>query len=210
MTMFSSDRILRLCPLADQKIVEASAAALDRLAAQYDLVTFLRRVHFMAQCAHESASFTKMVENLNYSAQRIAQVWPRLKDRAHELERKPRELANAAYASRFGNRDEASGDGWRYRGRGPFMLTFRDNYRECGVSIGKDLIGSPDLVADPVVGMEVALHYWITRGCQEAADKDNVELVTRLINGGSEGLDARRRLTERAKTIFLDDEPLIS
>lgn len=211
--IFSADRILRLTPSADQKIVEPFAEALEEYAERYGLTTRLRRAHFIAQAAHESAGFTRMVENLNYSAERIKEVWshkPEIVARAHDLARNPPALANAVYANRFGNGDEASRDGWRYRGRGPFQLTFCDNYRDRGTSIGVDLVLQPDRAAEPALGAQIALDYWRSRACSAAAETDSVAAVTKLINGGSEGLAARQRLTDRAKTIFLDADPAIA
>ncbi len=208
--IFSSGRIVQLCPSADRDIAAIAAATIEQLAPRYGVHTPLRRAHFIAQVAHESAGFTRLKESLNYSALRIAAVWPKLASRAHALEHRPEALANAAYAGRFGNGDEASGDGWRFRGRGLIMLTFRANYRERGESIGVNLVGDPDKAADPGLAAEIALDYWKSKKCNDAADRDDVEKVTRLINGGTNGLEDRRTLTAKAKGIFVAPEPLIA
>lgn len=164
----------------------------------------LRRAHFMAQTCHESAGFTRLEENLNYlSADRIARVWPRLAPRAASLVGNKHDLANAAYAGRNGNGDEASGDGWRYRGRGLIQLTGRANYSAAGHQIGLDLVGNPDLLLQGDPAARAALAFWKSTACSAAADLDDCEGVTRIINGSRmEGLEQRRALTERAKEIF--------
>ena len=208
--IFSSERVFQLCPGANHDIAVIAAATIEQLAPRYGVHTPLRRAHFIAQVAHESAGFTRLKENLHYSAKRIAAVWPKLAPRADALEFRPEALANAAYAGRFGNGNEASGDGWKYRGRGLIMLTFLANYRERGASIGVDLVGNPDRAADPGLAAEIALDYWKSKKCNDAADHDDVEKVTRLINGGTHGLEDRRTLTAKAKGIFIAPDPLIA
>lgn len=205
--MFSTQRISALAPLCKPEIAAAIASALEPLAPLYGVTTALRVSHLMAQLAHESQGFTRLEENLNYTSDtRIALVWPRLASRAHELVRNPHALANAAYANRIGNGDEAAGDGWRFRGRGIIQLTGRDNYRKHGDEIGVDLIAEPQRAAEPAIAAQLALAFWRLRGCNACADNDDVEGVTRLINGPAlRGLDRRRALTARAKEIFAED-----
>jgi len=222
--IFTSERIARLSPGSDPPIVSIVATTLELLAPRYGVHTHFRRAHFIAQVAHESGSFKQMVENLNYSdPERIARIFRRPFDLdrdglldpeeiefAKKFTRKPEALANRAYANRIGNGDETSGDGWRYRGRGLIQLTGRDNYRLRGASLGVDLVGDPNKAADPAIATEIALDFWRSKKCNDAADLDDVEKVTRLINGGVNGLDDRKRLTERAKTIFPDQPQLIA
>jgi putative chitinase len=187
-------------------IVGPVADALEARAAEFGVETPWRIAHFIAQICHESAGFTKLVEDLNYSASRIAEVWPRLKARAAELAHKPEALANAAYGNRMGNGPEESGDGHRYSGRGLIQITGRDNYRDRAVSLRMNLIGEPQLCAEPGTAALVALSFWRARGCNQAADTDSVEAVTRLINGPAlQDIERRRELTQRAKVIFVKD-----
>lgn len=200
--IFSAARLIELCPQPENDILPRIALALESEAPGYGIDTLLRRSHFVAQIAHESSGFKRMIESLNYSAARIAQVFPKLKERAAELAHNPEGLGNAAYTNRLGNGDEASGDGFRYRGRGLIQLTGRDNYRAAGVALGLEMIGNASQAAEPEIAVKVALWFWQTRQCNLPADLDDVEMVTHRINGGINGLAERRALTERAKTIF--------
>lgn len=210
MTIFTADRLRQLCPQPHTGFLDTLAGALEDHAESVGVNTLLRRAHFIGQVAHESGGFRRLVENLNYSAIRIAEIWPRLAPRAADLAMQPEKLANAAYGDRMGNRDEASGDGWRYRGRGLIQLTGRDNYRSAGVALNIDLIGSPQRAAEPVDAGRIALWFWGSRHCNAAADADDVARVTRLINGGLVGLEDRQRLVREAKRIFTDGTELIS
>ena len=202
--MFTAERLQQLCPYAHADIVDAVVPALEKFAPAFETTTSLRRAHLMAQIAHESAGFTRLAENLNYSAERIPVIWPRLAARAVELAHQPEALANAAYANHLGNSDEASGDGWRYRGRGLIQITGRDNYRARGVVLRIDLVADPERAAEPDTAVRVALSFWQSHHCNEAADRDDIKAITRAINGAVlEGLAARRALAERAKEIFV-------
>src|SRR6266481_4067159 len=126
--------------------VAAWVAPLNSALSRFDITDRRRAAAFLAQVAHESSELTHLIENLSYSAARLIQVWPRrfptLK-KARTYERNPEKLANYVYASRLGNGDEASGDGWRYRGRGLIQLTGRSNYASCSTATGIDLLQSP-------------------------------------------------------------------
>ena len=165
---------------------------------------------FLAQVCHESDYFTRLEENLNYSAGRMAQVWPRFalnpgvvpaqrvpNDLAKLYERQPQALANYIYAdanrtSKLGNINP--GDGWLFRGRGPIQMTGRDNYIACGKGIGEDLIGYPDRLLTPFAGVRSACWYWQSRGLDALDDDADVRLESRRINGGEVGLAHRQAL----------------
>ena len=122
-------------------MAQSLADAFNVAAPAFGVVGVLRVSHFLGQTCHESQGFTRLEENLNYlSADRIAKVWPRLAARAASLVGDKKALASAAYAAKNGNGDEASGDGWRYRGRGLIQLTGRANYAAAGKMIGLDLV----------------------------------------------------------------------
>lgn len=166
-----------------------------------------RAAHLIGQCAHESAGFTHRFEVLYYrSPERLLAVFPRhFRNRAEAepLARNPRALANRVYAGRMGNGGIASGDGYRYRGRGWLQLTGRANYARMGAALGLDLERQPDLAARADIAWSVAGVYLATRrsagrSALEWADLDNVERVTRIVNGGLNGLTERRRLTALA------------
>jgi len=196
--------LLRRIALANDTtaLMEAYAPLFDAQLGPAGLATPLRAAHFLAQTCVESWSFTRREENLNYSAEAVAARFPLLAGRADELGRNPKALASAAYAGRYGNGNEASGDGWTYRGRGPLQLTFKDNYAHFGAKLGQPFVDDPDMVADPVYGVPVAIAYFIERKCAEAADLDDTEKVTRLINGGTNALQQRIKAKQRALALL--------
>lgn len=156
---------------------------------------------FVAQLAHESMEFNRLEENLSYSAQRLQVVWPsRFKDLswtkgyAHHSER----LANYVYANRMGNGPEASGDGWKFRGRGPIMLTGRANYRAAASGTGFALEVHPEYLLTPTIGIAVAGWYWKARGLDLLDDDRDVRAETRAVQGGVLGLSERQAYLDRA------------
>lgn len=164
----------------------------------YGIDTPARIAAFVAQAAHESVNFTRLEENLYYSnPERILQVFRRLRSRGLSgvvpLTRNPQALGNAAYAGINGNGSEASGDGWRYRGRGLFQLTGRANYQAAQEAIGRPYISQPDLVAQPSDAVLTAAWYWHSNGCNEMADAGAIDQITRAINGPAMLAAAERR-----------------
>lgn len=162
---------------------------------------------FVAQVAHESDELTHLEENLNYSARRLMQVWPKrfpTFEEAAAYAHKPELLANRVYGGRLGNGPPESGDGWRYRGRGPIQVTGRANYTDCGVGIGADLLTTPELLLEPSHGIRSALWYWKSRDLDRHDDDDDVRAETRLINGGEHGLDRRQAYFNRCLMLLLN------
>lgn len=176
--------------------------------ALHGIDTDQRVSHFLAQVAHESAGFTLVQENLNYSAEGLAKTWPRRfagdsgqpNELARQLHRKPQQIANHVYANRMGNGSIQSGDGWSYRGRGLIQLTGKSNYLAASVALyGSNLLCiEPDKVLDPDVAALTACWFWTSNGLNDLADLGDVAKVTRRINGGTIGLAHRARLTELA------------
>jgi putative chitinase len=198
--MITAAKLIALCPNAEPSICRSIAGPLQGLIGSWPL---LRRVHFIAQIAHESGGFRTMRERLSYSAERIAQVWPRLASRAKELAHNPVKLANAAYANRLGNGSEDSGDGYRYSGRGLIQLTGKANYIRLTKISGIDILTDPDSAALPDIACQIAVAFWKHADCDDAADADDSKEVTRCINGNAcLGWKDRAALTERAKAIF--------
>ena len=197
-------RMLALVPNARHDLAGPLASALDENLDAFAVTSPLRRAHLMGQLAVESAGFSRLEENLNYTtAERIAAVWPRLVRRAASLVRNPQALANSVYALKNGNGDEKSGDGWRYRGRGLIQLTGAANYRAAQGALGIDLMATPDEACAPANAARIALWFWRSHGCNDMADRDDVSAVTRAINGPAmEQANIRRALTEKAKGIF--------
>jgi len=206
--MITAERIRLLAPKCKRALVERVAPLLEQFRGEYEVTTALRVVHLMAQLTYESAYFTRLEENLNYtSGARIALVWPRLRARAMELAGHPEALANAAYAGKLGNGDEASGDGWRYRGRGLIQLTGRDNYRLYSAEALVDLEAEPDLAADPEIAVITALAFWREHKCNELADADNFGTIAhRIVGEPGVSIVYRWRLVRRAKEIFIEGQ----
>lgn len=172
-------------------------------AARFDFTAPPRLAMWIAQCGHESLGFRTLVENLNYSAPALRTTWPTrfpTDSMAVEYARQPEKIANHVYANRMGNGPPASGDGWRFRGRGLIQLTGRDNYRTCGAALGVDLEAEPDLLATPRFAALSAGWFWQSRGLGLLADAGDILAVTKRINGGTHGLADRTARWQRAKT----------
>lgn len=180
--------------------------AMDR----FEIATPDRAAAFIAQLAHESAETSRLTEGLSYSrADRLCAVWPRrfpTLESAQPYVKNPEGLANFVYANRGGNGDAASGDGYRYRGRGLFQLTFRDNYRMAGDALNKPLVENPDLALTPEIASLTAAHYWQRLGLNALADHqpgdDDVkdfEQISIRINGGRVGLPDRKEYWAKAR-----------
>lgn len=166
------------------------AAALAATMPKYDINTVPRVGMFLAQCAHESEGFTRFTENLNYSAAALMRVWPSRFpsfDVAAQYERQPEKIANFVYANRLGNGNEASGDGWRYIGRGAIQTTGRANYKAAGDAIGYPLERYPTDILLPIYGAPAACWYWQSHGLNALADTGDFTKITQRINGGQVG-----------------------
>jgi len=192
-----------LAPTQARDFAEPLFAACKR----FEIRTPVRQAAFVSQCAHESAGFTRLEENLFYGTpERIRAIFPSrvvsMADAA-TLIRKPEALANRVYANRLGNGDEASGDGWLYRGRGLIQLTGRANYMVAGDAMGVPLKEQPDLVMRPAYAALTAGWFFAAAGCNALADASNIEAITRAINGPAmAGMADRRQRFEQAVQAF--------
>lgn len=168
------------------------ADPLTRAMGMFAITTPLRQAHFIAQVGHESGSFARLVENLNYSAEGLLKTWPSRFDKgtAKIMARSPERIANFVYGGRMGNVN--AGDGWKYRGRGLIQLTGRENYRQASNALGVELLVHPELLEHPGEAALVAAWFWADRGLNTLADADKLEAITRKINGGINGLVERR------------------
>ena len=169
-------------------------SALERCLPDYDINTPQRVAAFIAQCAHESGSFKFLRENLNYRAESLVKVWPRhfpTLEIARQYARNPEKIANKAYAGRMGNGDEASGDGWRFIGRGLIQLTGRSNYQAFADSIETDINDIPEYLQTFEGAVQSACWFWESNGLNRWADTGDIKELTRRINGGFIGLEDR-------------------
>lgn len=172
---------------------------------RFEINTPYRVAGFLAQVSHESGGFQFVTENLNYSAEALARVFPRYfptMELAQEYARKPEKIANRCYGSRMGNGDEASGDGWKYRGRGLIQLTGKNNYVAFSLECDNEALVNPDLVAEPALAAESAGWFWSKNGLNALADAQDIVGMTKRINGGTNGLDHRQQLYAGAMSVF--------
>lgn len=176
------DRVLEQIPAAQNKFL---------------IDTPLRLAHFLAQCAHESCGFTATRENLNYSAEALGKTFKKYfptGESAAAYARKPEKIANKVYGSRMGNGDEASGDGYKFCGKGYIQLTGKDNYAAFDKSVEDDIMADPGLVASKYPLLSAGW-FWNKNNLNTLADKGatdlNVTTVTKRVNGGTNGLDDR-------------------
>ena len=189
---------------------DAWTAALNTAMDRFEINTPQRAAAFLAQVAHESGEFKRLIENLSYSVAGLMKTWPTRFPTiaaAQPFERNQELIANRVYAGRLGNGDSASGDGWRFKGRGLIQLTGRGNYRSCGTAITLPLETQPELLEAPDAAALSAAQFWNSRGLNHLADDTNTDnddedfkTITRIINNGLTGLASRQAYWARAKT----------
>lgn len=172
--MITKEILKQIAPAANNKIISDIETYFDKHMEDYGVNTYLRICHFIAQCAHESDSFKTLEEY----------------------------ASGQAYEGRRDLGNVRPGDGKRYKGRGMIQLTGRANYRSAGDRLNLDLEGNPSLAKDPEVSVLTALDYWKTRNLNRWADRDDIMKITKLINGGFNGIDDRRKYLARAKSVL--------
>jgi putative chitinase len=177
-------------------IPDAVLAQIPDTAAKFNITTPLRLAHFLAQCGHESAGFKAVNENLNYSVDGLKRIFGKYfpGTLAEGYARQPEKIASKVYGNRMGNGNEASKEGWKYRGRGYIQLTGKDNYKAFDATVDDDILNNPDLVATKYPLMSAA--WFFERGkiwavCDKGSDKSTVTSVTMKVNGGTIGLEDR-------------------
>ena len=178
-------------------IPEGVISMIPDTAAKFQINTPLRLAHFLAQCGHESGGFRVTQENLNYSAKGLNGIFKKYfptEAAAAAYARQPQKIANKVYANRMANGSEASGDGYKFRGRGYIQLTGRDNYTQFGKAIGEDIVNNPDVVSGKYALLSAAW-FWSKNGLNKLADGGATDAVvtsiTKRVNGGTIGLADR-------------------
>lgn len=175
--MITKEQLKNIAPNSKDEIIDPLVEYLNIYMPMYGVDTYLRVCHFLAQAAHESASFRTLEEY----------------------------ASGSAYEGRRDLGNVIKGDGVRYKGRGIFQLTGRANYRDMGVRLKCDLENNPKLAQTAEISVRTALEYWKTRSLNGYADKDNVGMITKLINGGYNGLDDRKKYLVKAKNAIPKD-----
>jgi len=179
--------------------------ALEQLLPEYNINTPERIAAFIAQCAHESAEFTAIRENLNYRAESLQKVFAKYfptQELAEQYAKQPEKIANRVYADRMGNGDESSGDGYRYCGRGLIQLTGRNNYQAFADSMECSLEQAVDYLATFEGAVQSACWFWETNSLNQLADTGDIKAMTKRINGGYIGLEDREAKYEHIKEIL--------
>ena len=170
--------------------------AMNEVFPKYEINTPERIASFIAQCGHESGGWRVFSENLNYSAKALDAIFGKYFKRAardsEPYHRQPEKIANVVYANRMDNGDTDSGDGWKYRGRGPIQLTGKANYSSFAEDMDVDVVDNPDMVSeDKETALMSAIWYWNKNGLNRYADSGDIKTMTKRINGGYIGLEDR-------------------
>ena len=166
---------------------------------RFGILTPAQQASWIGQCGHECGNFRIMEENLNYRAPTLLKLFPKTPKRqwgftpeeAAAYEKQPQKIANRIYSNRMGNRDEASGDGWRFRGSGFLQLTGHANFYHAGQALGVDFVMQPELVRTPMYAAQTAGWFWQTQKLNQYADNGDFVTMTKRINGGTIGLEDR-------------------
>jgi putative chitinase len=205
---FTINKLARCIP--NNKQPEVWFGLLNEHLPNFRIDTVERVAGFISQCQHESNDFTILQENLNYSWQGLRATFPKYfptDSEAQKFHRRPELIANRVYANRMANGNEASGDGWKFRGRGIIQITGRHNYTECSRYLFKDdrLVDNPDMLTDPTFAILGACWFWERNKLNEICDRRDVVLLSRRINGGTIGLDDRLKKWDRAIAVLSEN-----
>ena len=191
--------------IGNNPYLEHWAEALNKILPDYDITTPQRVAAFIAQAAHESGGFTALHENLNYRPETLRKVFPRYfpdDATAARYAHNPEMIANKVYANRMGNGDEASGDGFRYCGRGLIQLTGHDNYQNFADSVGMDVTQVPEYLQTFEGAVQSACWFWENNNLNQYADSGDILTMTKRINGGTIGLEDRQKHYNQALQVF--------
>jgi putative chitinase len=200
---FRADQVQQL--LHGNPHSEAWHGALVDELPKYQIVTVNRVAMFIAQCGHESANFTALTENLNYKPQALMAIWKKrfpTMEIANQYAHNPEKIANRAYCDRMGNGPEESGDGWTFHGRGLIQLTGRSLYEAFAREIGKGLEETVNYCETPDGAVESACFFWEHHQLNVHSDAGDIERVTKIINGGTLGIEDRTQRYNHAIQIF--------
>lgn len=194
--MITIELLQAMCPKTKRSILEGYVEPLNTVAEYYDMFDNPKRVAgFLAQIAHESGGFNAVIENLNYSKEGLRKVFPKYfptDELAAQYARQPEKIANRVYANRMKNGDEASGDGFKFRGRGLIQLTGRDNYTRFANDLGISVDETVAYLETPNGAVSSAGWFWDNNKLNQYCDRDDFITLTKRINGGTIGLADRQ------------------
>jgi putative chitinase len=189
---FTSEQLTHLIP--NNKHIAEWKEALDKILPKYEINSKLRVAAFIAQCSHESGQFTVLRENLNYRAETLVKVFPKYFPSlavANKFAKQPEKIANKVYGGRMGNGPEATGEGFKFCGRGLIQLTGKDNYSKIAKYLGCEVDHLCEYMCTMEGALESACWFWKTHNLNEYADKKDMLTITKKINGGTNGLKER-------------------
>lgn len=194
-------QLMRAVPNLNKSKVDEFVASFNMWAIHFGIDTSKRVAMYLAEVFHESGNLRYTEENMNYSADGLLKTWPSrfTKEKAQVYARNPEKIANYVYANRMGNGNEASGDGWRFRGRAFIGITGRDNYQKYANSewcVG-DLMKNPDMLSQFPENQKASMWFWDTQNLNKYADMCDIDKCSRIINGGTLGLANRKFLYRR-------------
>jgi putative chitinase len=202
--LVTTEQLRKILPY--NRNIEALSEALNTVLPKHNIDTKLRVAGFLGQCAVESAEFNTLQENLNYGPQSLMKTWPRLflsVDVANQYAHQPEKIANYVYANKLGNGNTESGDGWRFRGRGAIQITGRNGYQSFADYTGMTIDDVVDYCETLEGAVESGCYYWEKNNINLAADNDNIERMTKLVNGPAMlHLQDRANYYEKAKSIL--------
>ena len=199
--MITSDILTKIFPKTKKTIIDSFVQPFNDAMSKYAIDTPLRKAHFLAQVGHESGGLNFMIENLNYSADGLLKIFPKYfnAESAASHARNPQMIANRVYSNRMGNGDVASNEGWMYRGRGLIQLTGKANYSLYSIALNKTVANVISFLETSAGAADSAAWFWDKHKLNQAADKDDIRLITKTINGGVNGLDDRQHILDAAK-----------
>jgi len=202
--MITQDQLQSFFEDTDEEIIEGFVEPLNKAMERFEINNPQRIAMFLAQIGHESGGLKHVKENLNYRSSQLLKVFPKyFRDRdPADYERKPEKIANLVYGGRMGNGTEETGDGYKYRGRGLIQLTGHDNYNAFANGVGISIDEAVTYLETPEGAAMSAAWFWNSRKLNAVADAGDVVKATKLINGGTIGLEDRKELYEEALEIF--------
>jgi putative chitinase len=202
--MITKDQLQSFFEDTDEEVIDKFVEPLNKAMEHFEINNSQRVAMFLAQVGHESGGLNHVAENLNYKAATLTKVFPKyFRDRdPEEYAHNPEKIANLVYGGRMGNGDEDSGDGYKYRGRGLIQLTGHDNYKHFSDALGMDIDDAVTYLETPEGAAMSAAWFWNSRHLNAVADAGDVVKATKLINGGTIGLEERTELYNEALEIF--------